>query len=72
MEVGYVANTHGLQGELHVHSLTDFPEERFEKVQPCSKCPFSFNFEAGNSVWTSPVYELRKKTTGDEILVTNC
>ncbi|CAM6105139.1 unnamed protein product [Calypogeia fissa] len=31
VEVGYIADTHGVHGELHVHSLTDFPEERFEK-----------------------------------------
>ncbi|BFI24597.1 16S rRNA processing protein RimM [Marchantia polymorpha subsp. ruderalis] len=30
VEVGYIADTHGVHGELHVYSLTDFPEERFE------------------------------------------
>lgn len=32
VEVGYIADTHGVHGELHVYSLTDFPEERFETV----------------------------------------
>ncbi|KAL2651794.1 hypothetical protein R1flu_019922 [Riccia fluitans] len=31
VEVGYIADTHGVHGELHVYSLTDFPQERFEK-----------------------------------------
>ncbi|KAL3698343.1 hypothetical protein R1sor_012419 [Riccia sorocarpa] len=31
VEVGYIANTHGVHGELHVYSLTDFPEELFQK-----------------------------------------
>ncbi|KAL3700076.1 hypothetical protein R1sor_018098 [Riccia sorocarpa] len=31
VEVGYIASTHGVHGELHVYSRTDFPEERFQK-----------------------------------------
>lgn len=33
MEIGTIAETHGLYGELRVRSLTDFPEERFETVR---------------------------------------
>lgn len=32
VEIGTIADTHGLYGELRVRSLTDFPEERFETV----------------------------------------
>lgn len=32
VEIGTIAETHGIYGELRVRSLTDFPEERFEKV----------------------------------------
>ncbi|RXT15090.1 ribosome maturation factor RimM [Ammoniphilus sp. CFH 90114] len=30
-EVGKIANTHGIKGELKIHSVTDFPEERYKK-----------------------------------------
>ena len=30
-DVGKVANTHGIKGELKIFSVTDFPEERFRK-----------------------------------------
>ncbi|WP_134700351.1 ribosome maturation factor RimM [Ammoniphilus sp. YIM 78166] len=30
-EVGKVVNTHGIKGELKIHSVTDFPEERYRK-----------------------------------------
>lgn len=33
VEIGTIAETHGLYGELRVRSLTDFPEERFETVR---------------------------------------
>ncbi|MCD8028258.1 MAG: ribosome maturation factor RimM [Erysipelotrichaceae bacterium] len=31
VKIGKIVNTHGIKGELKVKSLTDFPEERFEK-----------------------------------------
>lgn len=31
VEIGTIAETHGICGELRVRSLTDFPQERFEK-----------------------------------------
>jgi len=30
-DVGKIANTHGIKGELKVFSVTDFPEERYRK-----------------------------------------
>ena len=33
VEVGYIANVHGLQGEARVKPTTDFPELRFAKVE---------------------------------------
>jgi ribosomal 30S subunit maturation factor RimM len=33
VEIGTIAETHGVYGELRVRSLTDFPQERFETVQ---------------------------------------
>lgn len=33
VEVGYVSNVHGLQGEVRVKPSTDFPELRFSKVK---------------------------------------
>lgn len=33
IEVGYVSNVHGLQGEVRVKPSTDFPELRFSKVK---------------------------------------
>lgn len=32
VEIGMIAETHGIHGELRVRSLTDFPVERFEMV----------------------------------------
>ena len=32
VEIGTIAETHGIYGELRVRSLTDFPQERFETV----------------------------------------
>jgi hypothetical protein len=32
VEIGMIAETHGIHGELRVRSLTDFPVERFETV----------------------------------------
>lgn len=32
VEVGYICNVHGLQGETRVKPSTDFPELRFSKV----------------------------------------
>ncbi|MFW0782865.1 ribosome maturation factor RimM, partial [Rossellomorea marisflavi] len=29
--VGKIVNTHGIKGELKVLSMTDFPEERYQK-----------------------------------------
>ncbi|KAJ7515185.1 hypothetical protein O6H91_22G004100 [Diphasiastrum complanatum] len=31
VEVGVITGIHGISGELHIRSTTDFPEERFEK-----------------------------------------
>lgn len=33
VEIGTIAETHGIHGELRVRSLTDFPQERFEMVK---------------------------------------
>ncbi|MCD7840563.1 MAG: ribosome maturation factor RimM, partial [Erysipelotrichaceae bacterium] len=33
VKIGKIVNTHGIKGELKVKSMTDFPEERFEKGQ---------------------------------------
>lgn len=33
VEVGYISNVHGLQGEVRVKPSTDFPELRFSKVK---------------------------------------
>lgn len=30
-DVGKIVNTHGIKGELKIHSVTDFPEERYRK-----------------------------------------
>ncbi|RKD24180.1 ribosome maturation factor RimM [Ammoniphilus oxalaticus] len=30
-DVGKIVNTHGIRGELRIFSVTDFPEERFQK-----------------------------------------
>lgn len=35
VEVGYISNAHGLQGEARVKPSTDFPELRFCKVNIC-------------------------------------
>jgi ribosomal 30S subunit maturation factor RimM len=32
VEIGMIAETHGIHGELRVRSFTDFPVERFETV----------------------------------------
>lgn len=32
VEVGYICNVHGLQGEIRVKPSTDFPELRFSEV----------------------------------------
>jgi hypothetical protein len=33
VEIGYIYNVHGLQGEIRVKPSTDFPELRFSKVK---------------------------------------
>lgn len=33
IEIGYICNVHGLQGELRIKPTTDFPELRFSKVK---------------------------------------
>jgi hypothetical protein len=33
LEIAEITNTHGVRGEVRVRPMTDFPEERFEKVR---------------------------------------
>jgi hypothetical protein len=44
VEVGYISNVHGLQGEISVKPTTDFPELRFSKVTETIFSPFGFLF----------------------------
>lgn len=44
VEVGYISNVHGLQGEISVKPTTDFPELRFSKVTETILSPFGFLF----------------------------
>ena len=33
VEIGYISNVHGLQGEIRIKPSTDFPELRFSEVK---------------------------------------